>query len=355
MKTLKFSLLILELFLIGSFSVVAANKSPRVRQLTERAEWGSGYREMQYTYDTLGNVRMRIFCTSKSMHAEAIRLGDTIFYDVQGRQLEKVRPSTDYPYLFKVFVNRIGESTHIRDAQRLVQSSNIAVIKEDDRGNWVEAKEYNPRDKERKYSNSTVWRFYEYWGDNPNVDKTTLEMVAQISAGTDKEIETGNVLSKLIHAIESVTILNILVMYILLPLIISFLFYEIWLYLLAHIRLLPNWGLTLFSLFFGIPNIKITIELLESYGAYNSFLGYIAVWIITLCMGLGMYYAVVHRRCPRCRQMRSSVFQRLITKRTVEERRKDTGELLNSSTSTDVDERHVCHNCGYDWWTNELL
>ncbi|WP_291529779.1 hypothetical protein [Bacteroides sp. UBA939] len=354
MKTLKLSLVIIGFFFIGSLSVTAANKSNRVRQLIEREEWGGAYREMQYTYDTLGNVRMRIFRTRKNMSEHPVRVGDTVFYDAEGRQLSKVKPSAAYPYHFKVFIDRIGKSTHINETARLIQSSNIAVIKKDDRDNWIEAKAYNPRDKEQKYSSTLVWRFFEYWGDNPDTDKAIIEKVAEMNVGIDKKIETGNALSKLIHAIESVTILNIIIMYMLVPFIIVTLCYGIWLYIFAHIRVIPNWVLTLGSLFGGIPSIQITIEIIESYGAYDSFLGIVAIWIITLGMGLGMYYGVVHQRCPRCHQMRSSVFERLITKRRVEERRRDTNELLSASTSTDVDERHICHNCGYDWWTNEL-
>jgi len=170
---------------------------------------------------------------------------------------------------------------------------------------------------------------------------------------------SGNLIERMFYSLSEGGFWGGLVLYLLIQLIVYFVCITLTVFILANIRILPNWIYYILAYVAAFFVMRMLVGWIADMPGYY---GKTLAWLWAYGSYIFMAYQIIrnfgHERCPYCHRMENAITDRLTETRSwtkVERTYSANGNQL-SETRTPQSESHtqsqrVCKYCGSSWWT----
>ena len=167
----------------------------------------------------------------------------------------------------------------------------------------------------------------------------------------------GSWSERMFNAIYNWGFFGYIILYFLIPIVVTVIFVTIPVTIVALFRFLPNW---VFLIIVFIMELNIMMAIggwLLSHSAYSGTFAPIWTGILLAYLTYRLIMEVKRSRCPNCHELDSFITRSKLYRHTTKTKTDYyyNGSYLDSDESTSTssyrNDLHACNNCGYQWWT----
>ncbi|NDV59210.1 SH3 domain-containing protein [Bacteroides sp. 519] len=215
---------------------------------------------------------------------------------------------------------------------------------------------------------SNGWAQISYKGNKAYISSSYLVPVTSVVKGKTKDTSMAwfnKVKSwfswrwshNLFNAIYSWGFFGYIILYFLMPIIITFIFVTVPTTILALFRVMPNWVFLIVAFIMEFNIVMAVGGWLLSHQAYSGTFAPIWTGGLLAYLTYRIIVDIKRSRCPNCHELDSFITRSKLYSTTYKTKTDYyyNGSYLDSETSTKTDsyrnDLHECRRCGQEWWT----
>ncbi|MDU1890445.1 MAG: SH3 domain-containing protein [Dysgonomonas sp.] len=204
------------------------------------------------------------------------------------------------------------------------------------------------------------WAKFDYNGSQAYVSKSFLEVSNSVTESDTNYSYSGGFWGNIFHTLDGWGFWGGLLLYLVIPFVLTFICIKIPVMLISRIKLLNN---CLFLIITSILALVVLFKMGDWLSSHNAYSGLWAVWIYVYMFFLAcaFVFKTEQKRCPQCHSMKTDEIDSTDPTESSSTRVRTGynayGDVVSRESTTTITRRwnvlSECNECGHRWWRSE--